>query len=249
MPSIKDLVGIRFGQCVVQKHAGYCKRSHTALWSCLCDCGSVFITNTSKLRVGDCKSCGCLRLPRLIGQKFDDLTVIKETRDNSGHRAWIVECTCGEKLVRTTGQLRGKCRSSCGNREHHKPYGLLCSRLWGEIKKGAKSRNLKFIISKEYAWKLYVQQDRKCALSGVPIVFAKTHFEAHRKRMNTASLDRIDSNVGYVVGNVQWVHKTVNIMKMSATDANFIDMCHKISKYQKNKEKKLLDGSLQKRQQ
>lgn len=32
-----------------------------ALWECRCDCGNIIITNTLKLRIGDAKSCGCLR--------------------------------------------------------------------------------------------------------------------------------------------------------------------------------------------
>ena len=45
----------------------------------------------------------------------------------------------------------------------------------------------------------------------------------------TASLDRIDSSKGYVIGNVQWVHKDINIMKNKFDNQYFIDMCKKIA--------------------
>jgi len=37
----------------------------------------------------------------------------------------------------------------------------------------------------------------------------------------TASLDRINSSKGYTLDNVQWVHKTVNIMKQGLSDEDF----------------------------
>jgi len=42
---------------------------------------------------------------------------------------------------------------------------------------------------------------------------------------NTASLDRIDSSKGYIEGNVQWVHKMVNMSKQQYTQEEFINMC------------------------
>lgn len=47
-------------------------------------------------------------------------------------------------------------------------------------------------------------QEMKCALTGWDI-------DAMTVSNNTASLDRINSLEGYVVGNVQWVHKMVNM--------------------------------------
>jgi hypothetical protein len=46
----------------------------------------------------------------------------------------------------------------------------------------------------------------------------------------SASLDRIDSSKGYVKGNVQWTHKTVNIMKQAMSDEELIDWCKVIVK-------------------
>jgi hypothetical protein len=42
-------------------------------------------------------------------------------------------------------------------------------------------------------------------------------------------LDRIDSNLGYVVGNVQWVLKEINIMKHTMSHDYFINLCSIIS--------------------
>ena len=45
----------------------------------------------------------------------------------------------------------------------------------------------------------------------------------------TASIDRIDSSIGYVIGNVQWVHKQVNFMKGTMEQKEFIKFCKLIS--------------------
>ena len=42
-------------------------------------------------------------------------------------------------------------------------------------------------------------------------------------------MDRIDSTKGYIKGNVQWVHKTVNIMKNTFDNTLFINLCKKIA--------------------
>jgi hypothetical protein len=46
-----------------------------------------------------------------------------------------------------------------------------------------------------------------------------------------ASLDRIDSSKGYIDGNVQWVHKEVNEMKMQATQNEFIEYCNLVAEF------------------
>jgi len=44
-----------------------------------------------------------------------------------------------------------------------------------------------------------------------------------------ASLDRIDSSIGYVNDNVQWVHKDINMMKRIYTQEYFIYLCKLVS--------------------
>ena len=44
----------------------------------------------------------------------------------------------------------------------------------------------------------------------------------------TASIDRIDSNKGYIEDNVVWVHKDINIMKNKFSKEYFLMLCKKI---------------------
>lgn len=57
-----DLVGERFTRLTVVAPAGAIKdRGNLRLWRCLCDCGREVVCNTSALRSGNTKSCGCLK--------------------------------------------------------------------------------------------------------------------------------------------------------------------------------------------
>mgnify|MGYP001580854969 CR=1 FL=1 len=95
---------------------------------------------------------------------------------------------------------------------------------WKAMRNSAVQRNIDFDITIERAWEIYESQGRLCALSGLPIEFAFDRFAKN----GTASLDRIDSSEGYVEGNVQWVHKHINLMKWKLPQQDFINYCHKI---------------------
>jgi hypothetical protein len=90
------------------------------------------------------------------------------------------------------------------------------------LKRGAEGyksrRAIPFNITMQEAWDLYQAQGGRCALSGLEISF----------RARTASLDRIDSSVGYEADNVQWLHKDVNMMKRHYSQEYLIDLCRRI---------------------
>lgn len=99
------------------------------------------------------------------------------------------------------------------------------------IKKQAKNRNLQFDITYEYANNVFINQNRLCALSKMPIKFYVWNGDyciCYKK--TNASLDRKDNFKGYVAGNIQWVDRTVNLMKRDMTDQKFIELCKKVAK-------------------
>lgn len=101
------------------------------------------------------------------------------------------------------------------------------------IKHGAKRRNLEFdekLITPKYLWNLYIKQNKLCSLSGVKINFAYIR-NKKCKAGGTASLDRIDSSKGYIEGNLQWIHKDLQSMKMDKSQESFLEWCGKIAKY------------------
>ncbi len=110
-------------------------------------------------------------------------------------------------------------------------YEDLSGKYWYDIKARAERLNIEFNIDIKDCWNLYLQQGGICALSGIPIKFV----EPGRKKQTekTASLDRIDSTKGYIIGNVQWLHKHVNLMKLNHNQDYFINLCTQVTEHRK----------------
>jgi hypothetical protein len=101
--------------------------------------------------------------------------------------------------------------------------------LWAPISNQAARRGIPFEVTREDAWELFIRQDRKCALSGIPIEFAINLRDSRDQQ--TASLDRIDNSMGYRIDNLQWVHKKLNIMKNVMGNAEFIEWCKMVQSW------------------
>lgn len=114
-----------------------------------------------------------------------------------------------------------------------KGYEEISGAYWRTVTYGATTaRNLTFSITIQQAWNLFLKQDRRCAITGIKLMFAefnKDFVEGHQ----TASLDRIDSSKGYALDNVWWVHKRVNMMKQSLSMEEFKYWCKMVTEYNK----------------
>ncbi len=106
-----------------------------------------------------------------------------------------------------------------------KGYGDLSGDHWRRIHHGGLSRNLEFTITIEDAWNKYLQQHGKCAISGIDITLRGQEIGISSKHVHektTASLDRIDSLLGYTIDNIQWIHKDLNQMKSDRSMKTFL---------------------------
>ncbi|MBE0563691.1 MAG: hypothetical protein IH622_23130 [Ochrobactrum anthropi] len=81
-------------------------------------------------------------------------------------------------------------------------------------------------VSDEYLYHLFLSQERKCALTGVPLSLEKDH-------PHSLSLDQIDPGKGYVEGNVQWLSWYVNRAKGEMLTDVFVDMCEVVLNHRK----------------
>ena len=64
MANFVDLTGQKFGRLTVEKFVGFKtfpSGQRQTLWKCLCDCGTMAITQSTCLKSGHSKSCGCLK--------------------------------------------------------------------------------------------------------------------------------------------------------------------------------------------
>lgn len=190
-------------------------------------------------------------LPRppnhLIGKRFgklEILSLVHRRRESDNHYFYkaICKCDCGKEKEILIYSLVNRRTASCGcdksryikttgaNSKQFTGYNDITGQMWSHMRGKAKERGIQFDISLEYVWDLYEKQNRKCALSGVDLSFS------NKTKTTTASLDRIDNSKGYIEGNVQWVHKWINIMRNVLTCEEFIDWCKKVAKNNKTEE-------------
>jgi len=164
-----------------------------------------------------------------IGREFGKWTIVGDApSDNRKRKHFEVRCSCGTRRIVDANSLKLKLSKGCNQckyrtgDQHHNwcGYKEISGSMWLQIVNGAKQRNLVLDVTIEYIYDLYLKQDKKCQLTGLPITFcAKGYGET------TASLDRIDSSKGYVIGNVQWLHKKVNCLKQDISEDEFIALC------------------------
>jgi hypothetical protein len=165
-----------------------------------------------------------------------------EVLHNSGNRTipgknvlWTAKCPfCGNTKELTRQQMQRYQSCGCNSRNllsqslrkslNRGGCGDIYATHWTTIRKNAISRELPFEIDVEFAWQLFLKQDRKCALTGVSLKFPSRCWS----RDGTASMDRINSDLGYTPKNVQWVHKIVNMMKQQYPLAEFVTWCKRV---------------------
>jgi len=176
-----------------------------------------------------------------IGKKYGLLIVESFAGTTKcGHKTYNCICDCGKSVIRTGTSIRRSENSSCGcfskkgaESSQWKGVGEISGDFWhGHIVRSAngskngnrvrKSKELTLTIQE--AWNLFLEQRRRCALSGVTLTFPKKG----KDRFYTASLDRIDSSKGYILGNIQWIHKDINIMKNKFDNEYFINVCREV---------------------
>lgn len=175
------------------------------------------------------------RFTQINGNTYGYLTIESfHGTDAWGKSEWNCVCICGNKVVVGITRLNLGITKSCGcyrksrNKSRlWKGNGELSGDYYSCLRRGAESRGLDFNVSLEYLWNLFLEQKGLCALTNEPI---SLYSHKRNKIRKSASLDRIDSSKGYIEGNVQWVHKHVNIAKHTYSNKEFIELCNKVAK-------------------
>lgn len=170
---------------------------------------------------------------KLDGRRYGSLLVVERDGYHIGPTykriLWKCKCDCGNTTRVSTGDLKrsdGKGARSCGCKRATsgqdsptwKGVGELSSSHWSRIQSNARRKGREGDLTREFIWELFLEQNRLCALSGIPLEMEKD-----------ASLDRIDSNLPYTRDNVQWVHKDINRMKTDFSQDHFIYLCQRVA--------------------
>jgi len=228
------IVGEKIGMLTILGDSGK-KDGAYKLWTARCDCGVIRDYPSNRIRTKSIGgvSCGC-RGKNLVGKKFGELEVLERTEKRSRDYKVIYRCrcSCGAEVEKPGGYLTSGDTKSCGcirpiaiRNAHWTGFGEISGDYFSNIKRGAKARSLDFNITIEYIWDLFIKQNRECKLSGIKINLSPNL----SREEQTASLDRIDSKVGYIPENVQWVHKDINFLKNKYSEEYLLKICKMIS--------------------
>lgn len=150
----EDLSGKRFGRLTVQY--SIVRRNGHSGWMCLCDCGNTAVVQTSKLKSGHTKSCGCYMRDRasksnsiiLTGQRFGRLVAIRRTEGHKTPSGQILSeyeciCDCGNVLNVLAMNLVSGNTQSCG----------CIGNSVGEAKVNEKLQGLNVMFKRQYTLK------------------------------------------------------------------------------------------------
>lgn len=174
-----------------------------------------------------------------IGSQVGNWKIISEKYEKNGIFWNDCECICGEIKIVRNWHLNNSKTKGCGcsnikGRFKAKCIGDLSKSYYGSFKYGRKSKGIEFSedITMEYLWNLFLKQDKKCAISGITLQlnprWSKQNKGEYTEIIQNASIDRINSKIGYILENVQWVHKDINMMKGSLNDLDFISFCKQV---------------------
>lgn len=249
--NFKNLIGKRCGIITIIDYLGIREKLNKqgkikkrSWWKYRCDCGNereICVMNWSKI-----ESCGCLnpwglehgRTINLTGKKIGRLNVLSLESREKTKVLWKCECVCGKIVLKNSNSLTRALKYnekniSCGCHNHI--GGNKSSRWTGSkfftgafisnIKVAAKKRNLEYSLTNKYLDYLFLKQDKKCFLTGLPLFTRDCNKKINKQPLYVASLDRINNSIGYIEGNVQFVHKHINIMKREHSQEYFIEMC------------------------
>lgn len=88
----------------------------------------------------------------------------------------------------------------------------MCSR----IKRQSEAKKIPFNLTPEYLMDIY-PEDEKCPVLGIEMIWGDKSASFRGPRMNSPSLDRLIPELGYVIGNVNWISMRANYIKQDAS--------------------------------
>jgi len=100
------------------------------------------------------------------------------------------------------------------------------------IKRRRKQRQKEYDVDLLYLKQVWNEQKGICPLTGWKLELPKdsTNWKNEENKMYRSSLDRIDSNKGYIKGNVRYISVIANYCKNAFTDDEVILFCESVYK-------------------
>lgn len=174
--------------------------------------------------------------------RYGHWTVLEQVPAPNGkhkRRFFRIRCDCGYETTQPLYNLQIGTSTQCRRCAWHghrkvpearagaahprwKGAGAVSGHFFGLLLKSARDRGLVVEVTPADLWAKFQEQEGRCVYTGMELRFRSGRSPEER---GTASVDRIDSGRGYVLDNVQWVHKAVNLMKQDLNEETFIRLC------------------------
>ena len=106
------------------------------------------------------------------------------------------------------------------------------SKYTSSLRGGANARHIFFGIDSDDILGKYIEQDGRCALTGLKLDPYNSDSKRKLKtgkNVDAPSVDRINSSKFYTPDNIQIVMLAVNLMKGDMPQGVFVELCHQIS--------------------
>lgn len=169
----------------------------------------------------------------MIGEQFGSWTVLEYSHTTPApayKKYYKCVCSCGEEAIVQLQSLKNgastRCRScrytdlSGKGNPNWSGFKDISGSFFGDIREGAAKRNKEFNLVIQDLQEVWEIQNGTCALTGWKLEIGKD-----------ASIDRINSDIGYQYDNIQFVHKDVNWMKNDFSQDYFVEVCKAIAKH------------------
>lgn len=217
---VKSLVGQRFGKLVVESYAGL-NVLKKAQWRCRCDCGGEKTADAHNLVHGRTTTCGCFLGPirsRLGVVSGSVVGTANFERRPHGIIYWECLCVCGKLFLTRVDRLDNGLRRSCGCLSRSKVGGNnAAGQVYSIYRRNAKLRGFAWEVSVEMFLEL---TQKPCFYCGIPPSNCNRN-QSKGPDFIYNGIDRIDSKLGYVAGNVTTCCGTCNWMKGDTTLDDF----------------------------
>ena len=110
--------------------------------------------------------------------------------------------------------------------------------IWRNARKSAEKRNQEFSITLADIIQCWNQQQQICAYTGREMTLIA-------KQLNTVSIERINSKIGYTPQNTILVCQAVNRMKSNFAYEDFYELCRDVTMFLSDDELQLAVGGVQ----
>lgn len=98
------------------------------------------------------------------------------------------------------------------HRLHEKRITGMCSRL----KRQSAAKKMPFDLTPDYLIQIF-PKNSKCPVLGIKMIWGDKTEKFKGPRMNSPSLDKLKPELGYVMGNVNWISMRANYIKQDAS--------------------------------